>query len=80
MPRMDGFQFLDAYSEKIAVADHVPVIIFSGKDMTLTQREFLNNFENVIGIFAKGDLPNLANFIQQHRDEEIEEKAETKTG
>ena len=80
MPRMDGFQFLDAYSEKIAVADHVPVIIFSGKDMTLTQREFLNNFENVIGIFAKGDLPNLANFIQQHRDEEVEEKTETKTG
>ena len=40
----------------------------------------LNNFENVIGIFAKGDLPNLANFIQQHRDEEVEEKAESKTG
>ena len=41
---------------------------------------FLNNFENVIGIFAKGDLPNLANFIQHHRDEEVEEKAETTTG
>tara|TARA_A100000164_G_C21275467_1_gene482117 strand:- start:229 stop:462 length:234 start_codon:yes stop_codon:yes gene_type:complete len=77
---MDGFQFLDAYSQKVDVENHVPVIIFSGKDMTLTQREFLNNFENVIGIFAKGDLPNLANFIQHHRDEEVEETAETTTG
>ena len=34
------FSSSDAYSEKIAVADHVPVIIFSGKDMTLTQRSF----------------------------------------
>ena len=80
MPRMDGFQFLDAYSQKVNVENHVPVIIFSGKDMTLTQRDFLNNFENVIGIFAKGDLPNLANFIQRHRDEDVEETAETKTG
>ena len=44
--------------------------------MTLTQREVLNNFENVIGIFAKGDLPNLASFIQQHRDDDGLENVE----
>jgi len=76
MPRMDGFQFLDAYSNKVENDQHVPVIIFSGKDMTLTQREVLNNFENVIGIFAKGDLPNLASFIQQHRDDDGLENVE----
>jgi len=76
MPRMDGFQFLDAYSDKVENDQHVPVIIFSGKDMTLTQREVLNNFENVIGIFAKGDLPNLASFIQQHRDDDGLENVE----
>jgi CheY-like chemotaxis protein len=76
MPRMDGFQFLDAYSDKVENDQQVPVIIFSGKDMTLTQREVLNNFENVIGIFAKGDLPNLASFIQQHRDDDGSENVE----
>ena len=73
MPRMDGFQFLEAYSKKVATKDHVPIIIFSGKDMSLTQREMLNNFENVIGIFAKGDLPNLASFIQRHREDDTSE-------
>ncbi len=73
---MDGFQFLDAYADKVKAGEHVPVIIFSGKDMTLTQRDFLNNFENVIGIFAKGDLPNLASFIQRHHEDDGEESAE----
>ena len=54
MPRMDGFQFLEAYSHKVTVDERVPIIIFSGKDMTQTQREMLNNFDNVIGVFAKG--------------------------
>ena len=75
MPRMDGFQFLDAYADKVKAGEHVPVIIFSGKDMTLTQRDFLNNFENVIGIFAKGDLPNLASFIQRHHEDDGQESA-----
>ena len=78
MPRMDGFQFLDAYSAKVPLENRVPIIIFSGKDMTQTQREMLNNFENVIGVFTKGDLPNLTSFIQEHQEGEENDEVETK--
>ena len=78
MPRMDGFQFLEAYSHKVPVDERVPIIIFSGKDMTQTQREMLNNFDNVIGVFAKGDLPTFTSFIQGHREDEENDENQTR--
>lgn len=63
MPRMDGLQFLDAYAEQVEEAQHVPIVIFSGKDMSTTQKEILEQFENVKGFVPKGDMSNLTNFI-----------------
>ena len=65
MPRMDGLQFLDAYSEQVAAEQHVPIVIFSGKDMSTTQQEILDQFDNVKGFVPKGDMSNLTSFISK---------------
>ena len=65
MPRMDGLQFLDAYSEQVAAEQHVPIVIFSGKDMSTTQQEILDQFHNVKGFVPKGDMSNLTSFISK---------------
>ena len=65
MPRMDGLQFLDAYAEQIAEEQHVPIVIFSGKDMSTTQQEILDQFDNVKGFVPKGDMSNLTSFISK---------------
>ena len=65
MPRMDGLQFLDAYSEQVAAEQQVPIVIFSGKDMSTTQQEILDQFDNVKGFVPKGDMSNLTSFISK---------------
>ena len=65
MPRMDGLQFLDAYAEQVPQDKHVPIVIFSGKDMSATQEELLNQFPNVKAFVPKGDMSNLSSLINQ---------------
>ena len=65
MPRMDGLQFLDAYAEQVDEEKHVPIVIFSGKDMSTTQQEILDQFDNVKGFVPKGDMSNLTSFISK---------------
>ena len=57
MPRMDGLQFLDAYAEQVPEDKHVPIVIFSGEDMSATQEELLNQFPNVKPLFQKETCP-----------------------
>ena len=65
MPRMDGLQFLDAYAAQVSEEHHVPIVIFSGKDMSTTQQEILDQFDNVKGFVPKGDMSNLTSFISK---------------
>ena len=65
MPRMDGLQFLDAYAEQVPEEKHVPIVIFSGKDMSATQEELLSQFPNVKAFVPKGDMSNLSSLINQ---------------
>lgn len=65
MPRMDGLQFLDAYATQVDEEQHVPIVIFSGKDMSTTQQEILDQFDNVKGFVPKGDMSNLTTFISK---------------
>jgi CheY-like chemotaxis protein len=54
MPRMDGFEFLEAYMRDYTAQERAPVLVYSGKDLTDVQKELLD--ENVAGMVRKDDV------------------------
>jgi CheY-like chemotaxis protein len=54
MPRMDGFEFLEAYMRDYTAEERAPVLVYSGKDLTDVQKELLD--ENVAGMVRKDDV------------------------
>ena len=54
MPRMDGFEFLEAYMGDYSADERAPILVYSGKDLTDVQRDLLN--ENVAGMVRKEDV------------------------
>ena len=42
MPRMDGFEFLEAYMRDYTAEERAPVLVYSGKDLTDVQKELLS--------------------------------------
>ena len=64
MPRMDGFEFLEAYMRDHTEDTRAPILVYSGKDLTDVQRELLN--ENVAGMVRKDEvsMDELASIVQ----------------
>jgi len=54
MPRMDGFEFLNTYVETVEKENRCPILVYTGKDLTDTQRELLEN--NVVGLVRKDEV------------------------
>jgi CheY-like chemotaxis protein len=54
MPRMDGFEFLEAYMGDYSADERAPILVYSGKDLTDVQRDLLN--KNVAGMVRKEDV------------------------
>ena len=54
MPRMDGFEFLEAYMMDYPVEERAPVLVYSGKDLTDVQHKLLD--KNVAGMVRKDDV------------------------
>ena len=54
MPRMDGLEFLEAYMMDYPAEERAPVLVYSGKDLTEVQRDFLD--KNVAGMVRKDDV------------------------
>jgi len=54
MPRMDGFEFLEAYMADYKAEERAPVLVYSGKDLTDVQKELLD--KNVAGMVRKDEV------------------------
>ena len=54
MPRMDGFEFLENYMKEFNETERVPVLVYSGKDLTEVQIEMLE--KNVAGMVKKDEV------------------------
>ena len=54
MPRMDGLEFLEAYMMDYPAEERAPVLVYSGKDLTEVQRDFLD--KNGAGMVRKDDV------------------------
>ena len=54
MPRMDGFEFLEAYMADYKAEERAPVLVYSGKDLTDVQKDLLD--KNVAGMVRKDDV------------------------
>ena len=53
MPRMDGFEFLENYIDVYSEENRVPILVYSGKDITDVQEKLLN--ERVVGFVKKDE-------------------------
>jgi CheY-like chemotaxis protein len=54
MPRMDGFEFLDAYMKNYDELNRAPILVYSGKDLSEVQKDILN--KNVAGMVRKDEV------------------------
>ena len=54
MPRMDGFEFIEAYMQDFSAEERSPILVYSGKDLTDVQRELLE--KNVAGMVRKDEV------------------------
>jgi len=54
MPRMDGFEFLENYIKEVGVNERIPILVYSGKDLTEVQENLLK--ENVAGMVRKDEV------------------------
>ena len=54
MPRMDGFEFLNAYMDQLEVENWAPILFYTGKDLSDVQRELLE--KNVAGLVKKDEV------------------------
>ena len=54
MPRMDGFEFLNAYMDQVKAENRAPILVYSGKDLSDVQRELLE--KNVAGLVKKDEV------------------------
>jgi len=54
MPRMDGFEFLNAYMDQVEVENRAPILVYTGKDLSDVQRELLE--KNVAGLVKKDEV------------------------
>ena len=51
---MDGFEFLENYMKEFNETERVPVLVYSGKDLTEVQIEMLE--KNVAGMVKKDEV------------------------
>lgn len=54
MPRMDGFEFLNAYMDQVEAENRAPILVYTGKDLSDVQRELLE--KNVAGLVKKDEV------------------------
>ena len=54
MPRMDGFEFLENYIREVDKKERIPILVYSGKDLTEVQENLLK--ENVAGMVRKDEV------------------------
>ena len=54
MPRMDGFEFLNAYMDQVEAEHRAPILVYTGKDLSDVQRELLE--KNVEGLVKKDEV------------------------
>ena len=54
MPRMDGFEFLNAYMDQVETEHRAPILVYTGKDLSDVQRELLE--KNVEGLVKKDEV------------------------
>ena len=54
MPRMDGFEFLENYIREVDEKERIPILVYSGKDLTEVQENLLKG--NVAGMVRKDEV------------------------
>ena len=70
MPRMDGFEFLNAYMDQVKAENKAPILVYTGKDLSDVQRELLE--ENVAGLVKKDEvsMDQLTSLVKEIYQEE----------
>ena len=70
MPRMDGFEFIEAYMQDFSAEERSPILVYSGKDLTDVQRELLE--KNVAGMVRKDEvsMDELSSLVKKIYSEE----------
>jgi CheY-like chemotaxis protein len=64
MPRMDGFEFLNAYMEQVEEDKRAPILVYSGKDLTDVQKELLEGRVESLVRKDEVSMDQLASIIQ----------------
>ena len=65
MPEMDGFEFLDRLRSLESNHD-TPVIIWTGKSVTIADREKLKNSANSIALKGQGGIDAVLRELRYH--------------
>lgn len=65
MPEMDGFEFLDRFRQ-IAKCRHIPVIVWTNKDITAAEMERLKRSAQTIALKDRDGIDSVLNELQRH--------------
>ena len=72
MPRMDGFEFLEAYMKKVKEDKRAPILVYSGKDLSEVQENLLK--DKVAGMVRKDEvsMEDLSTIVKNIYSESLE--------